>query len=80
MIGSALYGAVVLAASLTTAAPALNEENFAHWRDFIRPTAAESRWQEIQWRPIFWKAVVEAQKADKPILLWAMNGHPLACV
>jgi hypothetical protein len=78
MIGSALYGAV-LAASLTTTAPALTEENYAHWRDFIRPAAAEQQWQEIQWRPVFWEALIEAQKADKPILMWAMNGHPLAC-
>jgi hypothetical protein len=79
MIGSALYGAAVLAASLATAVPAPTDENFAHWRTFIRPTAAEVRWQEIQWRPTFWEGVVDAQKADKPILMWAMNGHPLAC-
>jgi hypothetical protein len=23
--------------------------------------------------------VIEAQQRDKPILLWTMNGHPLAC-
>ena len=25
------------------------------------------------------EALIAAQKEDKPILLWAMNGHPLAC-
>jgi hypothetical protein len=37
------------------------------------------------WRSIPWKlSVLEAQKAasqsNKPIFIWAMDGHPLACV
>ena len=57
----------------------LIEQTFAGLRDFIRPTPAELRWQEIPWRTTFWDAVQEAQATDKPILAWAMNGHPLAC-
>jgi len=57
----------------------LSEQNFAGLRDFIRPTPDETRWQEIPWRTTFWDAVQEAQATDKPILAWAMNGHPLAC-
>ena len=57
----------------------LSEQTFADLRDFIRPTPSEMRWQEIPWRTTFWSAVQEAQAADKPILAWAMNGHPLAC-
>ena len=59
--------------------PALTEENFARWRDFIRPKPAERRWQEIPWQSSLWEAARDAQKQDKPVLLWAMNGHPLAC-
>jgi hypothetical protein len=28
---------------------------------------------------MLWDGVIAAQKQDMPILLWAMNGHPLAC-
>ena len=33
----------------------------------------------LAWFPTFNEGVAEAQKAEKPILLWVMNGHPLAC-
>jgi hypothetical protein len=78
MFGSALYAAVLLTASVT-APPDLNDENFARWRDFIRPTKAECQWAEIPWRASFWEGVLEAQQKDRPLLVWAMNGHPLAC-
>ncbi|HEY0867839.1 MAG TPA: hypothetical protein VGE01_10685 [Fimbriimonas sp.] len=57
----------------------LNEESAAKWRDYLRPKQSELAFEESEWRPTFWEAVVEAQKGGKPILLWAMNGHPLAC-
>ena len=61
-------------------APDLNDETFARWRDFIRATEQELRWQEvIPWRSVFGSAVVEASARNKPLLAWAMNGHPLAC-
>ena len=59
--------------------PALDEQTFDELRDFIRPAPGEVRWQEVPWRTTFWEAVREAHAADKPVLLWAMNGHPLAC-
>jgi hypothetical protein len=43
----------------------------------VLPKADELAWQSIRWRPTLWGAVVEAQAERKPILLWAMNGHPL---
>ena len=73
---SAIF-ALLLAAPL--AAQDLTEETYAEIRDHVLPCADELRWTLVDWRASFWDAVVEAQKADKPILLWAMNGHPLAC-
>lgn len=40
--------------------------------------------QEEVWRTIPWKlSVLEAQREaateDKPIFIWAMDGHPLGC-
>lgn len=57
----------------------LTEENYAKWRDYTLPKASEERWRNIPWFPTFNEGVAEAQKAEKPILLWVMNGHPLAC-
>jgi hypothetical protein len=79
MSGNSALIAVALAAALTTAPPALDEESFARWRDTIRPAKEELRWQEVPWRASFWEGVIEAQKQERPILVWAMNGHPLAC-
>lgn len=79
----ALAGAGTLAVGLlahrAAAGPELNEETFARWRAYIPPAPDEARWLEIPWRATYWEAVVEAQRTDRPILLWAMNGHPLAC-
>ena len=59
--------------------PELNDRTFASWRDRIRPRPAERSFETVPWLPTFWDGVMTAQKEDKPILLWAMNGHPLAC-
>jgi len=61
------------------AAPELNDQTFAHWRDFIRPSAEEQGFLVIPWRESFATAVNQAREADRPVLLWAMNGHPLGC-
>ena len=51
----------------------------ADWRDLIKPKSADVCFKTVNWLPTFWDGVMTAQKEDKPILLWAMNGHPLAC-
>ncbi len=66
---------------LATQAPAqLGEESVDDLLARILPAPAELEWQAIGWRQSLAQAVVEARAADKPILLWAMNGHPLGCV
>jgi hypothetical protein len=57
----------------------LNDKTLAQWRDRIRPKSEERCFETVNWLPTLWEAVIAAQKEDKPILLWAMNGHPLAC-
>ena len=57
----------------------LTDKTLAEWRDRIRPKNDEQCFKTVNWLPTFWDGVMAAQKADKPILLWAMNGHPLAC-
>jgi hypothetical protein len=57
----------------------LTDKTFALWRDRIRPKTDDLCFKTVKWLPTFWDGVMAAQIADKPILLWAMNGHPLAC-
>jgi len=76
---SALASLAPAAVAGTPGTVTLNDQTYTQIRDHIRPKEAEMNWQEIPWRSTFWSAVVEAQKRDRPILAWAMNGHPLAC-
>lgn len=76
--------AVVLASLLALPAapdgprgPELTGETFPKWRDYLLPKGEDLAYRVIPWRASFWEAVVEAQAQEKPILLWAMNGHPL---
>jgi len=55
----------------------LTDTNYAKWRNHVLPKNWELSYRRIPWRTSFWDAVIEAQARDKPILLWAMNGHPL---
>ena len=61
------------------AAQEVTDESFEKDRAYIVPKPQEMVWREIPWRPVFWDAVIEAQQKEKPVLLWGMNGHPLAC-
>ena len=77
---SGLFATLVVALAGAEGTPAeLNDKTFASWRDRIRPKAPERCFETVHWLPTFWDGVMTAQKEDKPILLWAMNGHPLAC-
>lgn len=75
-----LFVTLVVVLPVAAEPPAeLTDKNFAEWRDRIRPKTAERAIETIPWLPTFWDGVIVAQKEDKPILLFAMNGHPLAC-
>ena len=71
-----LVGALVLAPLLGSGP---ETDLLDRWFPVVLPTPAELEFREIPWRPTLWEAVVEGQRDDKPILLWAMNGHPLGC-
>jgi len=78
-----LLAAVVLAALLPRCADAgdyfghkLDGTTYDKYRQLILPAKDELRWQEIPWRLGFWRGLVEAQKADKPLLLWMYGGSP----
>ena len=70
---------LLLATALQAAAPVPNADNIDRWIAYIRPKPAELGFEENRWKATFWEAVVESQRTNKPILLWAMNGHPMGC-
>ncbi len=54
-------------------------ENFDAWQRHILPSAEETTFESIPWISSFGAGLLEANKQDKPLLFWAMNGHPLGC-
>ena len=61
------------------ALPTVTAENAAAWREYLRPTEEEAAFEAIPWRPTFAEGLREAGRAERPLLLWVMNGHPLGC-
>ena len=60
------------------AAPKLSAVN-AKFRDLVVPNASEASYRKIPWRTSILQGIVEAQKHDKPVMIYLMNGHPLGC-
>ena len=60
------------------APPKLSAEN-AKFRDLVVPNASEASYRKIPWRTSILQGIVEAQKHDKPVIIYLMNGHPLGC-
>jgi hypothetical protein len=58
---------------------ALGPETLSRYRALIAPTAADEEWRAVPWRASFWQGVIDAQAADRPVLLFTMNGHPFGC-
>jgi hypothetical protein len=59
--------------------PRLDSATLAAWAEHIAPTADELSWAAVDWLPTYAEGVAAAQAQRRPLLLWAMNGHPLGC-
>ncbi|MFT5471140.1 MAG: hypothetical protein ACI8UO_006273 [Verrucomicrobiales bacterium] len=57
-------------------APVVTADNLDKWLDFLRPTEEEVGWRKVRWHHSLSEAAAEARELQRPILLWAMNGHP----
>lgn len=75
----AILSVLIVPFALQVQAMELTDKNYADYRAKILPSVEEQTWQRVPWQPNLWSAVLEATRQDKPILLWAMNGHPMAC-
>ena len=68
-----------LAAARALSLPALVDADLARWSAWIRPAPAELAFEELDWIPTFAGGLRAAERAARPLLFWAMNGHPLGC-
>ena len=70
---------VLVLCCVLCSAPAqgLDAARFARDLQAIVPRAEELDWRAIPWQAELRTALVEASRLQKPVLLWAMNGHPL---
>lgn len=78
-----VVGAVIgLVGALCASAGAqdLGEADLARWREYLAPSETECAWEGVAWRQSFRRGIADSQIDGRPILLWAMNGHPMGCV
>ena len=61
----------------SASAQGLDTAQFARDLAAIVPKAGELDWRAIPWQAELRTALAEASRLQKPVLLWAMNGHPL---
>ena len=71
-----IFGALIVSVCIVLPSPAqsLDEKMRA-----VMPSADEDRWLEIDWHTNIAEARQEAERQNKPLLLWVMNGNPLGC-
>ena len=59
--------------------PKLTQANRDAWSQTIRPRRVELSYDGIPWHSRLAEGFLAANQAQKPVLLWVMNGHPLGC-
>ena len=81
MLGSrtGLLCVALLALAAATSPQGIEPADLPRWREHLRPAASEIAYEAIPWLSTFAEGVRAADAARKPLLFWAMNGHPLGC-
>jgi hypothetical protein len=64
---------------LASAVPSVRAMDDVAWQTYVRPAPNEVGFESIPWLPSFVEGMRSAQKEYRPLLFWAMNGHPLGC-
>lgn len=86
LLASALSGFVAIPSHAqpttvdsTTVDSTLGSRTLDEWRDHLLPSSEDRLWETIPWLPSFSAGLVSADREQRPLLLWLMNGHPLGC-
>ena len=69
--------ATQLTAAPTASAAELTDADFRQLHKELQP--GDEPWLTIPWKIALLNAQQTAAKEDKPIFIWAMDGHPLGC-
>ena len=72
-------GALALPGTASTCIGDLDAAAAERIRAQVLPSAEELRFEEIPWIPAFGEGLARGQEERRPVLFWAMNGHPLGC-
>ncbi len=78
--GDMVLVTLLLSVSIQTppsTAPQVTPETLEGLIEFVVPTDEELKWRSVPWRPTLFDGLRDGAAKDKPVLLWAMNGHPL---
>jgi hypothetical protein len=78
VVFSAIAPPARLAADQNAAPNRLTEAEFHRLQKLLRPDD-EQLWRSIPWKISVLDAQRVAAKENKPIFIWAMDGHPLGC-
>lgn len=75
-----IYTVALLAAGLPASlhAEPLTDAKFRELLEQLQP-ASDEPWRTIPWKIALLDAQRYAAKENKPIFIWAMDGHPLGC-
>ena len=68
-----------LVATFVSAGVALAITDFDTHIASVLPTAQENVWLNLGWRTNLLQARLDAQRSNRPLFVWLMNGHPLGC-
>lgn len=76
LVVAALVGCFSAVTSLGLAE--LDESDFDLLQESLQPDSSEA-WRQIPWRISLLDGQRAAVEEEKPIFIWAMDGHPLGC-
>ncbi len=63
----------------TLVVPVPSRDNLPAWRTYVLPRSEEIGHEAMPWLLTFGEGMLAASEQEKPLLFWAMNGHPLGC-
>ena len=75
-----LFVAAGLATCSALSAQEPDAAAFARVRNHVLPAVGEQAWRAIPWHDTLRQGLMVGHEQHRPVLLWAMNGHPLGCV